>query len=75
MLKRACRRIGRRPELPMARRICGSSSGPPMLPVLYNNHYQIVQTKDTGNYALPGILQGGRVNDKAPAAADDDRGE
>jgi hypothetical protein len=28
-----------------------------------------------GNYALPGILQGGRVNDKAPAAADDDRGE
>jgi hypothetical protein len=162
----------------------GSSSGPPMLPVLYNNHYQIVQTKDNvmiqvemvhdarvvrmggkhsgvrkwmgdsigrwdgdtlvvettnfneqqtfrgstptmkvterftrvapdtivyrftvddpkaftkpftgempfyltneliyeygcheGNYALPGILQGGRVNDKAPAAADDDRGE
>jgi hypothetical protein len=25
----------------------GSSSGPPMMPVLYNNHYQIVQTKDT----------------------------
>src|SRR5215831_7632979 len=25
----------------------GSSSGPPMLPVLYNNHYQIVQTDDT----------------------------
>jgi hypothetical protein len=25
----------------------GSSSGPPMLPVLYNNHYQVVQTKDT----------------------------
>jgi hypothetical protein len=25
----------------------GSSSGPPMLPVLYNNHYQIVQSKDT----------------------------
>ncbi len=25
----------------------GSSSGPPMLPVLYNNHYQIVQNKDT----------------------------
>jgi hypothetical protein len=25
----------------------GSSSGPPMLPVLYNNHYQIVQTRDT----------------------------
>jgi len=25
----------------------GSSSGPPMLPVLYNNHYQIVQGKDT----------------------------
>lgn len=24
----------------------GSSSGPPMLPVLYNNHYQIVQTQD-----------------------------
>jgi hypothetical protein len=24
----------------------GSSSGPPMLPVLYNNHYQIVQSKD-----------------------------
>jgi hypothetical protein len=24
----------------------GSSSGPPMLPVLYNNNYQIVQTKD-----------------------------
>jgi hypothetical protein len=24
----------------------GSSSGPPMLPVLYNNHYQIVQTAD-----------------------------
>jgi hypothetical protein len=28
-----------------------------------------------GNYALPGILAGGRVNDTAPAAADDDRGE
>jgi hypothetical protein len=162
----------------------GSSSGPPMLPVLYNNHYQIVQTKDAvmiqvemvhdarvvrmagkhsgvrkwmgdsigrwdgdtlvvettnfneqqsfrgstptmkvterfsrtapdtilyrftvddpaaftrsftgeipfyltnepiyeyacheGNYALPGILNGGRVNDKAPGAGDDDRGE
>src|SRR5688572_15519818 len=25
----------------------GSSSGPPMLPVLYNNHYQIVQSRDT----------------------------
>ena len=25
----------------------GSSSGPPMLPVLYNNNYQIIQTKDT----------------------------
>jgi hypothetical protein len=25
----------------------GSSSGPPMLPVLYNNHYQIVQNKNT----------------------------
>jgi hypothetical protein len=25
----------------------GSSSGPPMLPVLYNNNYQIVQTLDT----------------------------
>ena len=25
----------------------GSSSGPPMLPVLYNNHYQIVQNGDT----------------------------
>jgi len=25
----------------------GSSSGPPMLPVLYNNHYQIIQSKDT----------------------------
>ena len=25
----------------------GSSSGPPMLPVLYNNHYQIVQSGDT----------------------------
>jgi hypothetical protein len=25
----------------------GSSSGPPMLPVLYNNHYQIVQNEDT----------------------------
>ena len=24
----------------------GSSSGPPMLPVLYNNHYQIVQERD-----------------------------
>jgi len=24
----------------------GSSSGPPMLPVLYNNHYQIVQDRD-----------------------------
>lgn len=24
----------------------GSSGGPPMLPVLYNNHYQIVQNKD-----------------------------
>jgi hypothetical protein len=24
----------------------GSASGPPMLPVLYNNHYQIVQSKD-----------------------------
>ena len=25
----------------------GSTSGPPMLPVLYNNNYQIVQTKDS----------------------------
>jgi hypothetical protein len=25
----------------------GSTSGPPMLPVLYNNNYQIVQTADT----------------------------
>jgi hypothetical protein len=25
----------------------GSSGGPPMLPVLYNNHYQIVQSKDS----------------------------
>ena len=25
----------------------GSTSGPPMLPVLYNNLHQIVQTKDT----------------------------
>ncbi len=25
----------------------GSTGGPPMLPVLYNNHYQIVQSKDT----------------------------
>jgi hypothetical protein len=25
----------------------GSSAGPPMLPLLYNNNYQIVQTKDT----------------------------
>jgi hypothetical protein len=25
----------------------GSSSGPPMLPVLYNNHYQIMQAGDT----------------------------
>ena len=25
----------------------GSTSGPPMLPVLYNNNYQIVQTPDT----------------------------
>ncbi|HTS75387.1 MAG TPA: hypothetical protein VMG40_04240 [Bryobacteraceae bacterium] len=25
----------------------GSTSGPPMMPVLYNNTYQIVQTKDT----------------------------
>jgi hypothetical protein len=25
----------------------GSTSGPPMLPVLYNNDYQIVQTRDT----------------------------
>ncbi len=25
----------------------GSSSGPPMLPTLYNNNYQIVQTQDT----------------------------
>ena len=24
----------------------GSTSGPPMLPVLYNNHYQIMQTRD-----------------------------
>jgi hypothetical protein len=24
----------------------GSTSGPPMLPVLYNNHYQIAQTRD-----------------------------
>lgn len=24
----------------------GSSAGPPMLPILYNNHYQIVQTPD-----------------------------
>lgn len=25
----------------------GSSGGPPMLPVMYNSHYQIVQSKDT----------------------------
>jgi hypothetical protein len=25
----------------------GSTGGPPMLPVLYNNHYQFVQTRDT----------------------------
>ncbi len=25
----------------------GSTSGPPMMPVLYNNNYQIIQTKDT----------------------------
>jgi hypothetical protein len=25
----------------------GSSAGPPMIPLLYNNNYQIVQTKDT----------------------------
>jgi hypothetical protein len=25
----------------------GSSSGPPMMPVLYNNHYQIVQNRDS----------------------------
>jgi hypothetical protein len=25
----------------------GSSAGPPMLPLLYNNHYQIVQNRDT----------------------------
>jgi len=25
----------------------GSSSGPPMMPVLYNNHYQIVQSNDS----------------------------
>jgi hypothetical protein len=25
----------------------GSSAGPPMLPLLYNNNYQIVQSKDT----------------------------
>jgi hypothetical protein len=34
-------------ERPLAERCLlsfGSSSGPPMLPVLYNNHYQIVQT-------------------------------
>ena len=25
----------------------GSSAGPPMIPLLYNNNYQIVQTKDS----------------------------
>ncbi len=25
----------------------GSTSGPPMLPVLYNNNYEIIQTPDT----------------------------
>ena len=34
-------------ERPLAERCLlafGSSSGPPMLPIAYNNHYQIVQT-------------------------------
>jgi len=37
-------------ERPLAERCLlgfGSTSGPPMLPVLYNNNYQIVQTPDT----------------------------
>ena len=36
-------------ERPLAERCLlafGSSSGPPMLPIAYNNHYQIVQTRD-----------------------------
>ena len=40
----------RQREGPAARGACllgfGSTSGPPMLPVLYNNNYQIVQTPD-----------------------------
>jgi hypothetical protein len=37
-------------ERPLAERCIlgfGSTSGPPMLPVLYNNNYQIIQTADT----------------------------
>ena len=50
---RSMRRVGganSAQERPLSERCLlsfGSSSGPPMLPVLYNNNYQIVQTKDT----------------------------
>jgi hypothetical protein len=36
----------RRPHAERCLVAFGSSSGPPMLPVLYNNHYQIMQSKD-----------------------------
>ena len=53
--QRAAARCGAHPfdsvkDRPLAERCLvgfGSTSGPPMLPVLYNNNYQIVQTPDT----------------------------
>ena len=49
-LMRNFNRFGSVKERPAAERCLlsfGSSSGPPMMPVLYNNNYQIIQTPET----------------------------
>jgi hypothetical protein len=50
LMKRGFDRYDTVKDRPLAERCIlgfGSTSGPPMMPVLYNNTYQIVQTKDT----------------------------
>jgi hypothetical protein len=47
---RGLQRFDRVQDRPLGERCLmgfGSTSGPPMMPVLYNNNYQIVQSKDT----------------------------
>ena len=49
----------------------GSTSGPPMLPVLYNNNYQIVQTPDTVMILVEMVHDARiiRMNGKHPSSA------